>query len=57
LPTEPFQTSYSVYEKAFGIESLTRPSRIGQGGQPECDPEVRIPLPPDASQQAGEGDT
>lgn len=57
LPTEPFQTSYSVYEKAFGIESLTRPSRIGQGGQPECDPEVRIPLPPDAGQQAGEGDT
>lgn len=55
LPTEPFLCTYEVFEKAFGIESLTRPSRIGQGGRCAAEPERTIPLNPDTGPTAGEG--
>lgn len=48
LPTEPFPCSYGVFERAFGIEALTRPSRIGQGGQPEAEPEMVLSINPNA---------
>ena len=54
LPTEPFPTSYAVFEQAFGIESLARPSRIGQGGQVEPQPERVIPINPGPQAEEGE---
>lgn len=45
LPPAPFPCTYEVFEKAFGMESLTRPADIGAGVQPE--PPRTIPLPPE----------
>ena len=55
LPAEPFPTDYATFEKAFGIESLTRPSRIGQGAQPAAEPETRVSLNDQTGDPAGEG--
>lgn len=54
LPMEPFPTSYAVFEQAFGIDALSRPSRIGQGGQPDPKPERVIDLNPGAEAEEGQ---
>lgn len=53
LPSEPFPCTYQAFVDAFGIEALTRPSRIGQGDQ---NPPARVvPVPPESGPCAGEG--